>query len=472
MTTSTPSSSNSTTNSNKTNNTCSSGGNNNSNNNNIINSNNNDNNNRQSINNGDGGGNERATSVATFYNGSSPSATTATIGSTNRVMQADEDFNIRFVNLVRTHRCLYDKKVPEYRNRDNQEKAWALISKETRESVIHCKERWRNLRACLSRYIKQQSGSEPQHKPYYLTEHMAFLLPFLKSTRNSLEGNSSLATLFQFSQQHLQLHQQQHQQEHLYCNNNNTSINNNNNINNHVMNDSMEMKQSLSDNDDEETIDAFDPAIAATLGMHCTTSTTGDNAMTVPGSPAHSDTASANSLQNFIPDVQLAETGPDLIYNDTSSTPLHHQHQPPHSHHAMASHLQQQQQHPHFEPSSAKRIKTECDVTTSGSGAAFFGGLSVTEHTDMEFFRSILPDIAALTPQQRRKFKIGILELIDDVVERYPSHERYNSTLLNGSGGNSSTGGGSGGANGAAVGATGSTPTRQQRCSSGRDWRK
>ncbi|KAH8274161.1 hypothetical protein KR044_013291, partial [Drosophila immigrans] len=425
-------------------------------------------NNNNASNNGDGGGNEQATSVATLYNCNSPTATTATIGSTNRVMQADEDFNIRFVNLVRTHRCLYDKKVPEYRNRDNQEKAWALISKETRESVIHCKERWRNLRACLSRYIKQQSGSEPQHKPYYLTEHMAFLLPFLKSTRNSLECNSSLATLFQISQQHLQLHQQQHQQEHLYCNNNNNSSINNNN---HGMNDSMEMKQSLSDNDDEETIDAFDPAIAATLGMHCTTSTPGGNVMTVPCSPAHSDTASANSLQNFIPDVQLAESGPDLIYNDVSSTPLHHQ--PPHSHaHALTSHLQQQhQQSSHFEPSSAKRIKTECDVTTSGSGAAYYGGLSVTEHTDMEFFRSILPDIAALTPQQRRKFKIGILELIDDVVERFPSQERYNGTLLNGSGGSSSTGGASG-ASEVVVGATASTPTRRQRCSSGRDWRK
>lgn len=36
---------------------------------------------------------------------------------TSRVMQADEDFNIRFVNLVRHHKCLYDKKLPEYRNR-------------------------------------------------------------------------------------------------------------------------------------------------------------------------------------------------------------------------------------------------------------------------------------------------------------------------------------------------------------------
>lgn len=451
MTTSTPSSSssNSTTN----------------NNNNNSHSNNNDSNNRHKS--------EQATSATTLYSGSSPSATAATIatiGSTNRVMQADEDFNIRFVNLVRTHRCLYDKKVPEYRNRDNQEKSWALISKETRESVIHCKERWRNLRACLSRYIKQQSGSEPQHKPYYLTEHMAFLLPFLKSTRNSLEGNNSLATLFQFSQQHLQLHQQQqqHQQEHLYCNNNVNITNNNIN----ALDESLELKQSTSENDDEETIDAFDPAIASTLGLHRTDSTHGVNAMTVPGSPTHSDTTSANSLQNFIPDVQLAESGPDLIYNDASSTPLHHQ-QPPHSHvHALHSHLQQQhqlqhqqqQQQSHFEPSSAKRIKTECEATTTSSGVAYFGGLSVTEHTDMEFFRSILPDIAALTPQQRRKFKIGILELIDDVVERYPSQERYNgATLVNGSGGSSGTTGGA---------AAGSTTGRQQRCNSGRAFDK
>ncbi|ALC39047.1 CG3838 [Drosophila busckii] len=372
-------------------------------------------------------------------------------------MQADEDFNIRFVNLVRTHRCLYDKKVPEYRNRDNQEKAWALISKETRESVIHCKERWRNLRACLSRYIKQQSGSEPQHKPYYLTEHMAFLLPFLKSTRNSLEGNNSLATLYQFSQ-HLQLQQQQqqHQQDHLYC----SSANNNNN-NNNGLDESLELKQSLSENDDEETIDAFDPAIAATLGLQHAAPASG----VAPGSPAHSETASA-SLENFIPDVQLAESGQDLIYNDAASTPLHHQ--TPHSH-ALHNHLHQQQQQQtstHFEPNSAKRIKTECEPSTNSNGMAYFGGLSVTEHTDMEFFRSILPDLAALTPQQRRKFKIGILELIDDVVERYPTQEHCN---VNGNG-NGMLNGSVGSSNGNV--SLASTGVRPHRSNSARDWRK
>lgn len=62
---------------------------------------------------------ERATAASTTYSQHSPtgSGSGVAIGSTNRVMQADEDFNIRFVNLVRTHKCLYDKKVPEYRNR-------------------------------------------------------------------------------------------------------------------------------------------------------------------------------------------------------------------------------------------------------------------------------------------------------------------------------------------------------------------
>ncbi|XP_016962063.1 uncharacterized protein LOC108032633 [Drosophila biarmipes] len=409
---------------------------------------------------------------STTYNHHSPTGSGsgtagATIASTNRVMQADEDFNIRFVNLVRTHKCLYDKKVPEYRNRDNQEKAWVLISKETRESVIHCKERWRNLRACLSRYIKQQSGSEPQHKPYYLTEHMAFLLPFLKSSRNSLEGNNSLATLYQMSQQHLQHHQPyllhpaiHAHEEHKYCAS--TNINNNNSIGNNGE-EVLELKYSISEKDDEETIDAFDPAVTNSLGLKRPPSTPTHNSAHQRGggdSPARSDTASADSMKNFIPDVQLAETGSQLNYNDGghgTPPPLHyHPHSHPHPHPLSLA----MEHHPSFEPGS-KRIKTECEATSTMTNAgSFYGGLSSSEVADMEFFRSILPDLAALTPQQRRKFKIGILELIDDVVTRYPAQEHCNggavSGVINGSGGSSSNGG----------------SVKHQRRSSGRDWRK
>ncbi|KAH8283162.1 hypothetical protein KR054_012559 [Drosophila jambulina] len=399
---------------------------------------------------------EQATVPNTTHTHHSPtgSGSGVSIGSTNRVMQADEDFNIRFVNLVRNHKCIYDKKVPEYRNRDNQEKAWMLISHETRESVIHCKERWRNLRACLSRYIKQQSGAEPQHKPYYLTEHMAFLLPFLKSTRNSLESNSSLAALYQLSQQHQQQSRSQHlfhpaihgHDEPNYCSPNNVSHNNNNHSTGEGLGlkeeQVLEMKHSISENgDDEETIDAFDPAVTNALGLeHAPISIAQVTGRAEGRSPARSDTASADSMQNFIPDVQLAETGAQLVYNDEgrgTPPPLHYH--PNLLPNPMAISLGMEHRPASFESSCAKRIKTECEPTsTMANCGSFCGGLTPSEMADMEFFRSILPDLAALTPQQRRKFKIGILELIDDVVTRYPrASERCNGvTGVNGSGSN------------------------------------
>ncbi|KAL9923161.1 uncharacterized protein LOC119633175 isoform X1 [Glossina fuscipes] len=323
----------------------------------------------------------------------------ATAGSTtqnfaNRTMQTDEDFNIRFVNLVRTHKCLYDKKVPEYRNRDNQEKAWLQISLETKESVIHCKERWRNLRACLSRYIKQQCGSDPQHKPYYLTEHMAFLLPFLKSTRNSIDANSSLASLYEYSQQQLQ--------QQANNNNNNNGTNTSSGLQIVVQpprkfdeeHQELEVKHSLSDNEDEETIDAFDPAVTVNLHMQHNNRT----------SPGLSDTASANTLQNFIPDVQLSELRTPDGAQDIAYANNHHHHM-----------SREAYDHVH----QPKRIKSECHPSDTTSTGHFH--LCAREDADMEFFRSILPDIASLTPQQKRKLKIGILELIDDVVDRYPA---------------------------------------------------
>lgn len=255
--------------------------------------------------------------------------------------------------------------------------------------VIHCKERWRNLRACLSRYIKQQSGADPQHKPYYLTEHMAFLLPFLKSTRNSLEHNncSSLASLFHA-----------HQQQQL---NSATTIQLISQPQMQFKGEQLEMKHSFSDNEDEETIDAFDPAAVQQLNQR--------------RSPL-SDTASANTMQNYIPDVQLAELRtPDGSTAEITFVNSQHNNNLINHHHVNANARLNDITH---EP---KRIKTEPLDATQLHG---IHPMYSAENTDMEFFRSILPDIAALTPQQKRKFKIGILELIDDVIERFPAEGR------------------------------------------------
>lgn len=325
-------------------------------------------------------------------------------------------------------------------------------------TVIHCKERWRNLRACLSRYIKQQSGADPQHKPYYLTEHMAFLFPFLKSTRNSLDGNSSLAILYQYSQQ-----QQQYEMYQSAGNKNNENCINvvipiqqtqqtpeqlhqlqqlqqlqqhekNLQFNEFELQHNIEVKHSLSDNDDEETIDAFEPTVTATLQLQCTNLS----------SPGPSDTASANTLQNFIPDVQLSELRTPDVSADPGFTINGHSHG-----HGHGQHHNHQHHHPQHhlidmndtfnETHEPKRFKSECQSnnndTVAVAGVAGGGGNSTTqlqfycgEQADMEFFRSILPDIAYLTPQQKRKLKIGILELIDDVIERYPLERQTNTT--------------------------------------------
>ncbi|KAH8373625.1 hypothetical protein KR009_000077 [Drosophila setifemur] len=249
--------------------------------------------------------------------------------------------------------------------------------------------------------------------------------------------------------------------EHIYCSA--STINNNNNIssNSEHNGEPLEIKYSVSENDDEETIDAFDPAVASTLVLQRAPATPlAHPTVGGGGSPARSDTASADSMQNFIPDVQLAESGTQLVYSDGgrgTPPPLHYH---PHSHsHPMG--LSMEHHPPPFEPGSAKRIKTECEATsTITNGGSFYGGLRVSEVADMEFFRSILPDIAALTPQQRRKFKIGILELIDDVVTRYPAQERCNGGgVLNGSGGSSN-------------GGSSLNSSKLQRRTSGRDWRQ
>lgn len=39
------------------------------------------------------------------------------------------------------------------------------------------------------------------------------------------------------------------------------------------------------------------------------------------------------------------------------------------------------------------------------------------EDADLSFFKSLLPDIRQMTPTQKRKFKIGIFELINNIVD-------------------------------------------------------
>ncbi|KAL5237737.1 hypothetical protein ACI65C_005147 [Semiaphis heraclei] len=103
-------------------------------------------------------------------------------------MKDDPEFNIKFVEIVENHKCIYDYNIKEYASRVEQDRAWENIGKEIGATASECKERWKNLRACYTRHLKHKlpsgSGAKPK-RPYYLAEYLNFLEPFTKSRKQT-----------------------------------------------------------------------------------------------------------------------------------------------------------------------------------------------------------------------------------------------------------------------------------------------
>ncbi|XP_034251662.1 uncharacterized protein LOC117651611 [Thrips palmi] len=102
-------------------------------------------------------------------------------------MKDDFKTNMAFVASVRRHPVLYDYTLPGHSSRELQDEAWHRVADDCGDSVGNCKERWKNLRASLCRHLRQQQqqaghgqGQRPK-KPYYLAEHMDFVVPFTKT---------------------------------------------------------------------------------------------------------------------------------------------------------------------------------------------------------------------------------------------------------------------------------------------------
>ncbi|XP_026732658.1 uncharacterized protein LOC113497335 [Trichoplusia ni] len=85
---------------------------------------------------------------------------------------------IQLINQIEKHELLYNFNLPEYNRKDMVEDAWANIAANTNMSISDCKEKWRNIRSSFLRSMKP-SGYKVK-KPYYLSEYLKFILPFLK----------------------------------------------------------------------------------------------------------------------------------------------------------------------------------------------------------------------------------------------------------------------------------------------------
>lgn len=198
----------------------------------------------------------------------------------------------------------------------------------------HCKERWRNLRACLTRHLKQQKVNGDgtiYHKPYYLADHMKFLLPYTKS-RSSKDAGIYLV-------------------------------------------------QDLENSNDAKAVKAEvlqktgPPAETTTYVSTVTTSET-------EGSQYVTFVHNANDISDPI-------SGQEILEETTVTIPQHTNIE------RYASPASES-----YEP-DIKRVK-RCSQDQ--------------EDADLNFFRSLLPDMKLMTASQKRRFKMGIFGLIDKVL--------------------------------------------------------
>ncbi|XP_026760225.2 uncharacterized protein LOC113519364 [Galleria mellonella] len=87
---------------------------------------------------------------------------------------------IEFVHEVRKRPCLYDNTKRDYSNVWYTKPAWKEISHKLNIPVIDCKEKWRKIRVAYMRSVKQMQSDNPPNRPYWLSEHLQFLIPFMQ----------------------------------------------------------------------------------------------------------------------------------------------------------------------------------------------------------------------------------------------------------------------------------------------------
>ncbi|XP_011187038.1 uncharacterized protein LOC105215005 isoform X1 [Zeugodacus cucurbitae] len=96
-------------------------------------------------------------------------------------MDVNKQINIRLVQTVEKYPCLYNNTLKEYSKLSFTEGAWVEVAEELSSTPDVVKERWKVFRSIFVRRLKKMHMGE-LIKPYYLHEHMQFLLPYLRKS--------------------------------------------------------------------------------------------------------------------------------------------------------------------------------------------------------------------------------------------------------------------------------------------------
>ncbi|XP_067637836.1 uncharacterized protein [Eurosta solidaginis] len=105
----------------------------------------------------------------------------------------DPVLNVRFVQMVENHPCLWNSTLPAYSKKDETQKAWQEVANETKDTVRNCRERWRTIRSSFLRSLKLSRTSTGRGKrKYYLSKYLQFLIPYTKTRIKNANGSSTI----------------------------------------------------------------------------------------------------------------------------------------------------------------------------------------------------------------------------------------------------------------------------------------
>uniref|UniRef100_W8BHI8 MADF domain-containing protein n=1 Tax=Ceratitis capitata TaxID=7213 RepID=W8BHI8_CERCA len=105
----------------------------------------------------------------------------------------DHKFNIRLVKTVKKYPVIYDCNIKGYKKIPCvllRRKAWKSIGKELNCDPKTLHQKWHQFRKYFSHVMLLKQRGE--NAPYYLSEHLKFLIPYLKITHESVASDSSI----------------------------------------------------------------------------------------------------------------------------------------------------------------------------------------------------------------------------------------------------------------------------------------
>ncbi|CAG9861563.1 unnamed protein product [Phyllotreta striolata] len=98
-------------------------------------------------------------------------------------LQEDVSSTIAFVKLIERNPCLWNYSLEDYSRLDITGAAWKSIAGQLDDTEYNCRCRWKNIRSAFGRSIKLAIEGKSK-KPYYLSNYLSFLLPFIKNSGN------------------------------------------------------------------------------------------------------------------------------------------------------------------------------------------------------------------------------------------------------------------------------------------------